>query len=146
MILPARLTLALPWPAHRPPLGRPTVFQLIVFVWREANRSDFGRWIRCYGPVDPRSALARSPRWPRRMGGALCRPSSCVAFLFLPGPPGSVGYAPERGSAPTRTCFFRARISLRRFFRARIMHLNILLRIIWFLFVQKYRIPKIRPN
>ena len=72
--LPARSLLELPWHASRPPFGRQTVFQLIVSVWRERNRTDFGRWIRRYEPVDPRSASVGSPIWPSRMAEACDRP------------------------------------------------------------------------
>ena len=75
MVLPARLMLELLWPAHRPLLGRKTAFQQIVLASREANRTDFGRWIRRYEPVDPRSVSVGSPSWSRRRPEAYDRPS-----------------------------------------------------------------------
>ena len=51
--LPARSLLELPWRGCRPPFGRETAFEQIVLASREPDRTDFGRWIRRYEPVDP---------------------------------------------------------------------------------------------
>ena len=83
--LPARSLLELPWHASRPPFARQTVFQLIVSAWREPNRTDFGRWIRRYEPVDPRSASVGSPIWSSRMAEACDRPH-VMRFYFCADP------------------------------------------------------------
>ena len=93
VVLPARSLLELLWYTHRPPFGRQTVFQLIVLAWRERNRMDFGRWIRRYEPVDPRSAVVTSPSWSWRMAEAQDRPP--VLRFYSCADPNSV-CSPER--------------------------------------------------
>ena len=83
MILPARRMLALPWPAHGPPLGREMAFQLMVLVWRQLSQS-LGLWLMdtSLQPSGSKIGSSRIPSMVKENGRGM-RLTSCVAFLFL---------------------------------------------------------------